>query len=187
MKDRVPKYPGRVKITRSDGTSEYATIERADEPVSGNEGTPLNKATLLSDDTAAMLGFATSDDPTVDDALQGLYEHICQRGLMESGYYTGTGATLEKSLSFDFAPKAIFISTETRAQLSYVIMTDMLPTSYSSSTNALFQIGSGSSDYYQYAKKNSDGTCITWRPYNSKYGYGSPNETGEKYYYVAIG
>lgn len=72
MKDRVPKYPGRVKITRSDGTSEYATIERADEPVSGNEGTPLNKATLLSDDTAAMLGFATSDDPTVDDALQGL-------------------------------------------------------------------------------------------------------------------
>ena len=72
MKDRVPKYPGRVKITRSDGTSEYATIERADEPVSGNEGTPLNKATLLSDDTAAMLGFTTSDDPTVDDALQGL-------------------------------------------------------------------------------------------------------------------
>ncbi len=72
MKDRVPKYPGRVKITRSDGTSEYATIERADEPVSGNEGTPLNKATLLSDDTAAMLGFTTSDDPTVDDALKKL-------------------------------------------------------------------------------------------------------------------
>lgn len=71
MKDRVPKYPGRVKITRSDGTSEYVTIERADEPVSGNEGTPLNKATLLSDDTAAQLKL-TSDDPTVDDALKKL-------------------------------------------------------------------------------------------------------------------
>lgn len=72
MKDRVPKYPGRVKITRSDGTSEYVTIERADEPVSGNEGTPLNKATLLSDDTAAMLGFTSSEDPTVNEALQQL-------------------------------------------------------------------------------------------------------------------
>lgn len=72
MKDRVPKYPGRVKITHDDGTSEYVTLERADEPVSGNEGTPLNKATLLSDDTAAMLGFTSSEDPTVNEALQRL-------------------------------------------------------------------------------------------------------------------
>lgn len=71
MKDRVPKYPGRVKITHADGTSEYVTLERADEPVSGNEGTPLNKATLLSDDTAAKLKL-TGDDPTVDDALKKL-------------------------------------------------------------------------------------------------------------------
>lgn len=71
MKDRVPKYPGRVKITHADGTSEYVTLERADEPVSGNEGTPLNKATLLSDDTAAELKL-TGDDPTVDDALKKL-------------------------------------------------------------------------------------------------------------------
>lgn len=72
MKDRVPKYPGRVKITHADGTSEYVTLERADDPVSGNEGTPLNKATLLSDDTAAMLGFTGNEDPTVNDALQRL-------------------------------------------------------------------------------------------------------------------
>lgn len=72
MKDRVPKYPGRVKITHADGTSEYVTLERADEPVSGNEGTPLNKATLLSDDTAAMLGFTSSEDPTVNNALYQL-------------------------------------------------------------------------------------------------------------------
>lgn len=71
MKDRVPKYPGRVKITHADGTSEYVTLERADEPVSGNEGTPLNKATLLSDDTAAELKL-TGDDPTVNDALKKL-------------------------------------------------------------------------------------------------------------------
>ena len=42
VKDRVPTYPGRVKLTKSDGTSEYVTIERADAPT--QEGTPINKA-----------------------------------------------------------------------------------------------------------------------------------------------
>lgn len=47
MKDRVPTQPNRVKITRSDGSTEYVTWERADEPT--QEGTALNKATLFSD------------------------------------------------------------------------------------------------------------------------------------------
>lgn len=40
--DRVPTYPNRIKVTKADGTSEYVTWERADEPTV--EGTPLNKA-----------------------------------------------------------------------------------------------------------------------------------------------
>lgn len=46
MKDRVPTQPGRVKLTHADGTSEYAMLERADEPT--QTGTPINKATLFS-------------------------------------------------------------------------------------------------------------------------------------------
>lgn len=42
--DRVSKYPGRFKITREDGTTEYVTLERADEPTVA--GTPLNAATF---------------------------------------------------------------------------------------------------------------------------------------------
>ena len=42
VKDRVPTYPGRVKLTRTNGTSEYCTLERADAPT--QEGTPINKA-----------------------------------------------------------------------------------------------------------------------------------------------
>lgn len=42
VKDRVPTYPGRIKLTKSDGTSEYYTLERADAPT--QEGTPINKA-----------------------------------------------------------------------------------------------------------------------------------------------
>ena len=41
VKDRVPTYPGRVKLTRSNGTVEYVTLERADAPTEA--GTPINK------------------------------------------------------------------------------------------------------------------------------------------------
>ena len=40
FKDRVPQKPGRVKITPEEGTTFYATLERADEPI--EVGTPLN-------------------------------------------------------------------------------------------------------------------------------------------------
>lgn len=44
--DRVPTYPGRVKLTPVSGAPDLFTIERADEPT--NEGTPIDKATLDS-------------------------------------------------------------------------------------------------------------------------------------------
>ncbi len=42
--DRQSTYPNRYKITKSDGTSEYVTLERADEPTI--TGTPLNAETF---------------------------------------------------------------------------------------------------------------------------------------------
>lgn len=42
VKDRVSTYPGRVKLTKTNGSSEYVTLERADAPT--QEGTPINKA-----------------------------------------------------------------------------------------------------------------------------------------------
>lgn len=53
--DRVPTYPNRVKITKSNGTSEYVTWERADEPTV--PGTPINKA--LFDSIAADVGLTS--------------------------------------------------------------------------------------------------------------------------------
>lgn len=40
--DRVPSQPGRYKMTMPDGSTQYVTLERADEPTV--VGTPLNKA-----------------------------------------------------------------------------------------------------------------------------------------------
>lgn len=65
MKDRVPTYPGRVKLVPVSGQANTYDMVRADEPVV--EGTLLNKATLLSDETAAVLG----GPETVDEALTG--------------------------------------------------------------------------------------------------------------------
>lgn len=42
--DRKSTYPNRYKVTRSDGTIEYITLERADEPTV--VGTPLNAVTF---------------------------------------------------------------------------------------------------------------------------------------------
>ena len=90
--DRVSTYPGRVKITKSDGTSEYVTWERADQPTV--EGTPINKALFdsikadigLSGDTTVFvsksgsdtLGNGTSSNPylTITKAIDSLPKNL---------------------------------------------------------------------------------------------------------------
>ena len=66
MKDRVPLYPGRVKLTPVSGQANTYDMVRADEPT--QEGTPLNKATLLKDATAERFGL-NPQTATVDDVL----------------------------------------------------------------------------------------------------------------------
>ena len=75
MKDRVPKYPGKVLIAPEDGSAPfYATLTRADEPV--EEGTALNKGTLLNIDAENALGFADDSDPTISDAFIRVSKNI---------------------------------------------------------------------------------------------------------------
>lgn len=66
MKDRIPLYPGRVKLTAVDGQPGVYDMVRADEAT--EQGTPLSKATLLDDDTAALYGL-TGDAATVNNVL----------------------------------------------------------------------------------------------------------------------
>lgn len=84
--DRVPTYPNRVKITKSNGTSEYVTWERADEPTV--EGTPINKA--LFDSIAADQGLASAK--TVYVAASG-------SNTLGDGTSTSPYATIAKALS----------------------------------------------------------------------------------------
>ena len=71
MKDRIPKYAGRVKLIPVANQPNIYDMTRADEPL--EEGTPLKKATLLSDETATSLGL--TGDSNVNDALSALYRN----------------------------------------------------------------------------------------------------------------
>lgn len=68
MQDRIPLYPGRVKMTPVAGQANTFDMVRADDPTQA--GTPLNKATLLKDATAALFGLGTGAVP--DDVLAEL-------------------------------------------------------------------------------------------------------------------
>lgn len=83
MTDRTPTYPGRVKLVPVSGEINTYDMTRADEPTEA--GTPLNKANLLTDATAAKLGL--SGNPTVNDALSALGNLV-----VLSGSYEGDGS-----------------------------------------------------------------------------------------------
>ena len=87
MQDRIPLYPGRVKMTPVAGQANTYDMVRADDPTQA--GTPLNKATLLKAATAALYGLGTGAVP--DDVLAelGKYkQYWWQRKEYTSGTYT---------------------------------------------------------------------------------------------------
>lgn len=72
MQDRIPLYPGRVTMTPVAGQANTFDMVRADDPTQA--GTPLNKATLLKDATAALYGLGTGAVPDDVLAVLGKYK-----------------------------------------------------------------------------------------------------------------
>lgn len=72
MKDRLSRYAGRIKLTPVPNEENLYDMQRADQPI--EEGTPLNKSTLLKDETAELFGL--DNDATVNDALNKTGEFI---------------------------------------------------------------------------------------------------------------
>lgn len=83
MKDRVPLYPGRVTLTPVSGQANTFDLTRADQPT--QEGTPINKASLLKDATAALFGKTNAAVP--DDILSLLSKSTLAQ---VTGKYTKT-------------------------------------------------------------------------------------------------
>ncbi len=98
MQDRVPLYPGRVKMTPVAGQANTYDMVRADDPTQA--GTPINKATLLKDATAALFGLTSSAVP--DDILSaiGKYKQYWWRRRLPAGLnkvpkYTNISTTVQ--------------------------------------------------------------------------------------------
>lgn len=87
MQDREPTYPGRVTLTPVYGLANTYDMERADRPL--QQGTPLNKASLLKDATAALYGLGTGAVP--DDVLSKLSKGVLAQ---TAGKYTKHIGTL---------------------------------------------------------------------------------------------
>lgn len=112
MQDRVPLYPGRVKLVPVAGLTNTYTMTRDDHPT--QEGTPLNKATFLSDATAALYGLG--DDAVPDKILEmiKLLLDTAQstadvKAQIETGSYTGN-KTESVTLTFSKPPRLVFVT-----------------------------------------------------------------------------
>lgn len=101
MKDRVVQHPHRYQLVPVSGQSD--TYDIIAKPGTITEaGTPINKATLLSDETAALYGL-TGEDATVDGAL-AIIPHGYQSAEKLHGnvVYTDSmskGATVQKNIA----------------------------------------------------------------------------------------
>lgn len=114
MKDRIPTYPGRVRLTPTGQPNLYDMV-RADEPI--QEGTPINKNSFLTDETAALYGLG--EDATPNDALLALInkntdfveevrDALGNYAKVVRGSYTETDIRTTV-LTFDAVPSMIFV------------------------------------------------------------------------------
>lgn len=89
MKDRTPKYRGRVKLLPVAGQENIFDMTRADEP--DDTGTPFNKRTMLQDSTARFLQLNVAN-PFVDDALRQMPDRINPIGTIRTTPQESLGA-----------------------------------------------------------------------------------------------
>lgn len=194
MKDRIPLYPGRVKLNPVTGQENTYDMVRADEPT--QEGTPLNKASLLKDETAALYGKGA--DAVPDDILSILSKAVLfvdgylkdiggskVGPRIETGSYVGTGTYGPKnpcSLTFDFTPKIL-------------LMHRGGTTAYTDSSNCMVFVWNITNDFYigstavSHNRVTYSGNTISWYNDSDRLGSDLPqlNESGATYWYTAIG
>ena len=110
MQDRVPLYPGRVKLTPVSGHENTYDMVRADEPT--QEGDPLSKATLLQDATALAYGLTAAAVP--DDVLNVLSKALMTKKVP---YLTKHTVTLA-----DAAQNDVVYIKEGGAMVPYIVV-----------------------------------------------------------------
>lgn len=202
MKDRTPLYPGRVTLVPVEGMENTYTLIRADEPKEA--GTPINKATLLTDETATRYGLADTAVP--DDVLAILADAARVQGgalkradgsalilpaptaNMAVGSYVGTGSygsSAPNELVFDFTPRLVILTGTKRE-----------PVDVETPVYWLLQYPDTAMRMHSNAKSGVTWgeNSVSWWSENIAYSGGTEypgdaqlNESGVTYYYLAFG
>lgn len=188
MQDRVSLYPGRVKLEPVAGQANLYDLTRADQPT--QEGTPLNKANLLSDATAAaikaVLASQTEGPATPNEALNILAQAVedvtavaAGKCSMDTSTYTGNGKYGKASpvtLTFPQKPAAVFVF----GRYALLIITDH---NSGSAYSIVYSIGANIAFW--------DSVDITWtgnklKYYNTASAINQANISGEVYQVIAL-
>lgn len=180
MQDRVPLYPGRVKLVPVSGQENTYDMTRVDQP--SEEGTPLNKNSLLKDATAALFGLGA--DAVPDDVLKKIKTLISTaQGSADislkfvTGSYIGSwgnGISSKNSITFARKPLIVIIAKDNEPSPSYFMF--VRPSQiYSGFWNS----GGGASQMYcEWGEKN-----LTWY---STIGSLQQGNDGYLYNYIAL-
>lgn len=188
MQDRVSLYPGRVKLEPVAGQANLYDITRADQPT--QEGTPLNKANLLSDATAAaikaLIASQTEAPETPNDALNTLTQAVeavatvaegkCS---METSTYTGTGtygSANQTTLTFPKKPTLLFVFSISGKGFMLMV-TDKTP----ATVNTIVFYNGGT-----WSSVNLSWQGSTLRFYNDQADSMQGNQSGVRYQVVAF-
>ena len=152
-------------------------------------GTPLNKANLLTDATAALLGLTSS--ATVNDMLAALANVVPGKAELELLSYTGTGTYGSANptvLRFSKAVNVVMFVGEYNSEKSYFSSeTYTIPLSrlatYNQSGFGFLTLSNVAGWSQLFMKKSSDNKSISF------YGNGAAgqkNASGDIYYYLGI-
>ena len=122
MKDRISLYPGRVELTPVPGQTNVYDMIRADEPQ--EVGTPLNKATLLKDDVAMLLGLDT-ENATPSDVFEILLNEITTirntSVKVVYGIYGGNG-NATRTITFTGTPIFLYLVRQNSSRYGFTGM-----------------------------------------------------------------
>lgn len=186
-----PGDEGRVLITPEDTSMVpfYARISMADNPI--NQGTPLEKATLLKDATAALYGLdatAVPDEVLVEarsliSTAQSTADSKCK---IVSGSYVGTGTyggDNKNSLTFDGKPKLLIVSSTVSSAYGGSRTYPQLVFVYGQSGSIASLITNGS-DIFASATVSRSGNTVSW--YSEDASAQQLNVSGTTYNYIAI-
>lgn len=177
MQDRIPRNPGRVLITPENGGAPYyATVTRADN--AEREGTPINKAALLTDETAALFGFGS--DAVPDD----IFSLLSVRTTIETGTYKGTntyGQNNPTQLPVGDHAVAVFVmGANAEGMVSYAYSGHWIK------NGAFMQVEttSGNTSGNNFCKATYQNGILGW--YDESYARNQLNLSGVTYSYLVI-